>query len=236
MNAVTANNNVLETLERLQRENRGLGSGGARPASAEADAGESAALGRARQPARAGLHWPDGSRRRRAVRMPRGHRGARCACRRRDAVRLHPTVERWRVTDPRDPYTSKPGTLFGFFRIPGPCTRELTVIASNGTERVPWEHVSVSARRHCPTWTEMCFVKDLFWAQEEAVMQLHPPASEYVNNHPTCLHMWRPLNADIPLPPSIAVGVKEAGTLGSADARGAAMLLGLAAAMGGGGR
>ena len=54
----------------------------------------------------------------------------------------------------------------------------------------------------------MCWVKDLFWAAEEAVMQLHPPKSEWVNNHNYCLHLWRPLDGNIPLPPSIAVGYK----------------------------
>jgi hypothetical protein len=76
-----------------------------------------------------------------------------------------------------------------------------------------WEHVSVSTTYRCPTWDEMCFVKDLFWLPTEAVMQLHPPESEYVNNHRFCLHLWRPTRDVIPLPPSVYVGVKSAGTL-----------------------
>jgi hypothetical protein len=55
----------------------------------------------------------------------------------------------------------------------------------------------------------MCFVKDLFWDAEEPVMQLHPPKSTWINNHPHCLHLWRPTGAPIPLPPQIAVGLKE---------------------------
>jgi hypothetical protein len=76
-----------------------------------------------------------------------------------------------------------------------------------------WEHVSVSLERRMPNWREMCFVKDLFWLPEEAVMQLHPPESSYVNNHPNCLHLWRPLKQDIPLPPPDMVGVKDAGVV-----------------------
>ena len=53
------------------------------------------------------------------------------------------------------------------------------------------EHVSVSLRRRCPTWDEMCMVKDIFWADEECVVQFHPPKSKYVNFHPYCLHLWR---------------------------------------------
>lgn len=66
-----------------------------------------------------------------------------------------------------------------------------------------WEHVSVSPKnqKRCPTWEEMCTVKDMFFEPEEVVMQLHPAHSEYVNNHPYCLHLWRPLEREIPLPP-----------------------------------
>ena len=37
----------------------------------------------------------------------------------------------------------------------------------------------------CPTWEEMCFIKNIFWEEEESAMQLHPPKSDYVNNHPS---------------------------------------------------
>ena len=69
-----------------------------------------------------------------------------------------------------------------------------------------WEHVSVSLRDRCPTWDEMCFVKDLFWMDGECVVQFHPHKSEYINMHPLCLHLGKPVNPR-PLPPSIAVGI-----------------------------
>ncbi len=78
-----------------------------------------------------------------------------------------------------------------------------TVIVSDGLD---WEHVSVSLSDRCLTWEEMCFIKNLFWDDEDAVMQLHPPQSDYVNNHEFTLHLWRPMAANIPLPPSIMVG------------------------------
>ncbi len=71
-----------------------------------------------------------------------------------------------------------------------------------------WEHVSVSRKDRCPTWDEMCQVKAMFWDDEDCVVQYHPPKSEYVNNHPNCLHLWRPTAAVLPMPPSIFVGVK----------------------------
>lgn len=54
----------------------------------------------------------------------------------------------------------------------------------------------------------MSVVKDMFFEEEEAVMQLHPKKSEYVNNHPNCLHLWRPTNGEIPTPPMYLVGIK----------------------------
>jgi len=50
-------------------------------------------------------------------------------------------------------------------------------------------------------------VKELFWDPEDTVMQLHPPRSEWVNNMPYCLHLWRPVGLAIPRPPNITVGI-----------------------------
>jgi hypothetical protein len=108
-------------------------------------------------------------------------------------------------------WSSSYGDDFGAFVIPGPCGRDVRVIASPGdaSESIPWEHVSVSLSNRCPNWSEMCFVKSLFWDDEEAVMQLHPPRSTWINNHEYCLHLWRPMDGKIPLPPQIAVGLPE---------------------------
>jgi hypothetical protein len=51
----------------------------------------------------------------------------------------------------------------------------------------------------------MCFVKDLFWREDECVIQYHPPKSEYVNLHPYTLHLWRPVNIELPLPPRVSI-------------------------------
>ena len=80
---------------------------------------------------------------------------------------------------------------------------QLKIVASTGGG---WEHVSVSRRLRIPTWGEMCKVKDLFWLPEEAVVQIHPPRSEYVNFHETCLHLWKPVGREVELPPTWMVG------------------------------
>ena len=73
-------------------------------------------------------------------------------------------------------------------------------IASDGEG---WEHVSVSLnRKRCPTWDEMCMLKILFWDEDDCVIQYHPPGPVYVNDHEFVLHMWRPTDQEIPMPPS----------------------------------
>lgn len=78
----------------------------------------------------------------------------------------------------------------------------LTVVWSFGGG---WEHVSVSYRKRCPTWEEMCRVKDMFFNPEEVAVQYHPRHSEYVNRHPYCLHLWRKRWEDFETPPTILV-------------------------------
>lgn len=80
---------------------------------------------------------------------------------------------------------------------------KMRVIISNGGG---WEHVSVSLPHRCPTWGEMCMIKNLFFNKDETVIQYHPAESEYVNAHEYCLHLWRPINEKIPTPPKEFVG------------------------------
>lgn len=116
-------------------------------------------------------------------------------------------LEKGRVTSGHfgsSPMDGFNGAFFVFS--PDAAGKELKIISGTG---MGWEHISVSLRHRCPTWSEMCWVKDLFWQPEEVVMQLHPAKSDYVNCMPYCLHLWRPINGDkIPLPPSIMVGPK----------------------------
>lgn len=92
------------------------------------------------------------------------------------------------------------------------------IICSNGSGCKesgvePWEHVSVHVRDYnwggmkfrTPTWDQMCQIKDLFFKEDEVVMQLHPAKENYVNAHPHVLHLWRPLGREIPTPPKVMV-------------------------------
>lgn len=116
--------------------------------------------------------------------------------------------EKFRVKTGTMATTARAGNN-GLFNIPLPHAQQLRVIASDGGflgEQV-WEHVSVSRQDRCPTWEEMCAIKSLFWIDpEDCVVQYHPPRSDYVNCHPFCLHLWRPVGITLPRPPSLMVG------------------------------
>ena len=85
---------------------------------------------------------------------------------------------------------------------------KMTVIWSYGGG---WEHVSIDGKNRMPTWDEMCQLKDMFFTEDECCVQYHPPKSEYVNNIPYCLHIWKPIeqySGVLPIPPSLLVGIK----------------------------
>lgn len=85
----------------------------------------------------------------------------------------------------------------------------MTVIWSYGGG---WEHVSIDGKHRMPTWEEVCHLKDMFFSDDECCVQYHPPKSEYVNNIPYCLHIWKPIeqySGVLPIPPSFLIGVKE---------------------------
>lgn len=114
-------------------------------------------------------------------------------------------LDRWRVTL----YGTRGDDYNGAFHLRAkPSPVRLWIIASNGAG---WDHVSVSCanEQRLPTWREMAWVKDAFFEEYEAVMQLHPPRAQYVNNAEV-LHLWRPHEADIPMPAPLLVGLPGA--------------------------
>lgn len=80
------------------------------------------------------------------------------------------------------------------------------IIASDGEG---WEHVSVSLSNRTPNWDEMVFIKNMFWDENDLVIQFHPPKSEYINNHPFCLHLWRKAGSNFfcEVPHKLLVGI-----------------------------
>lgn len=105
----------------------------------------------------------------------------------------------------------------GAFIVPSCIDQQQLRVIASGSEG--WDHVSVSRTTRCPNWPEMEQIAQLFFRDDETAMQLHVPTSDHVNNHPFCLHWWRPHDVAIPRPPSILVGVKDAGVLTRETAR-----------------
>ena len=103
--------------------------------------------------------------------------------------------------------------------------RFASVIWSSGAG---WEHVSIAPydRKTVPSWDDMCRLKDMFFEDDEVVVQYHPAKSQYVNNLPNCLHLWRPLDEALPTPPSIMVGIRDGQTVAEARAEAKSLLEG----------
>lgn len=78
-----------------------------------------------------------------------------------------------------------------------------------------WDHVSVSIRstvrkvERCPTREEMCFIKSLFWDDDEIVIEYHPAKSDCISNHPFVLHPWKPQGIELPTPDPLMVGINK---------------------------
>lgn len=121
-------------------------------------------------------------------------------------------LDKFRTQSP--PYVSSPGATYGAFVIPRNGVH-LRVIATDGDDgsqfKTGWEHVSCHVydphfgKQRCPNWAEMCFLKDLFWNDDEVVVQLHVAKKDYVNVHPSVLHLWRLRGSTFPTPPIICV-------------------------------
>ncbi len=82
------------------------------------------------------------------------------------------------------------------------------VVASVGQG---WDHVSVSilyekdgkTLMRIPNYEEMDIVKNMFFEGSESVIEIHPKKEDYVNQNEFVLHLWRPLNQDLQLPPEV---------------------------------
>lgn len=94
----------------------------------------------------------------------------------------------WKVT----PILNGFGVKSGLIELPTGVRASVVV----GRNEKGWEHVSIELyARRLPTWEEMCYIKGVFWDDEEEVVQIHPKKSHYVNLT-EALHLWRPINGN----------------------------------------
>lgn len=94
----------------------------------------------------------------------------------------------------------------GSFLVPMPppsTTKALCMVSDqNG-----WEHVRVSVgKSRAPNWHVMEALKNVFWASDDVVMQLHLPPDSFKNPREHIMHLWRPVDGGIPVPPPICLG------------------------------
>jgi hypothetical protein len=67
---------------------------------------------------------------------------------------------------------------------------------------IKWLHMSISRRERYPSWDDICAAKDLFVGRDREAIQVLPKASEHVNLHCNCFHVWS--NLDGPTTPQEA--------------------------------
>jgi hypothetical protein len=98
----------------------------------------------------------------------------------------------------------------GMFAFLSPHAKARTVLRVVASSDFGWDHVSVSTNKpRCPTWEEMSHVRHKFFHPYETVMELHVPVQLHVNLHEYTLHLWRPQEGEIPLPPHWMVGPRN---------------------------
>ncbi len=112
-------------------------------------------------------------------------------------------IEKYRSKHPLG-FDHSPGDDYGWFEIPSCVNRQLKLKVMVAPSKSEWKHVSVSTGvKRCPTWEEMCQVKELIFEDHEIAVQFHPAKSEYVNLAENCLHLWSHMS--IKTPPRILV-------------------------------
>ena len=98
-------------------------------------------------------------------------------------------------------------SLAGYTPVPNPAAlamihpNGLAVIVSIGRMRDgrDWVHMSVSRKNRSPSWDDLIFARDTVLGRDTKAIQVFPPASEHVNIHPHCHHLWHCITED-PLP------------------------------------
>ena len=65
--------------------------------------------------------------------------------------------------------------------------------------------VSPEKSKQTPRWEEMCKIKELFFEDDETVIQYIVAKKDNINVKENCLHLWKPTNQTVPMPPKCFV-------------------------------
>lgn len=63
-----------------------------------------------------------------------------------------------------------------------------------------WIHISLSRKDRLPSWAEITKVKNEFLGEETEAYHIIPKASQHVNLHSYCMHLWSPIETNQVLP------------------------------------
>lgn len=91
-----------------------------------------------------------------------------------------------------------PGFPARFIELDDDASQRLMVIVTGTLEDdgKRWLHVSASRPARVPSYRDLCMVKSIFIGDSRKAVQVFAPASEHVNIHPYCLHLWSCLDGD----------------------------------------
>lgn len=88
----------------------------------------------------------------------------------------------------------KIGNGYAYWGVRGKGHGLAIIISIDTREDEDWIHVSVSRKSRVPSYEDLCLVKQDFIGDDREAYQKFPKASEHVNTHPYCLHLWSPLD------------------------------------------
>lgn len=111
-------------------------------------------------------------------------------------------AERWRVKTGQMASSETDG-FNGHFLVP--MEGELWLVQIS--DGMGWKHISISnaQKKVLPNWTVMSRMKDAFFADDEWAVQYFPAKEDYINSCEWCLHIWSPLNEQLPVPHYVLV-------------------------------
>lgn len=84
----------------------------------------------------------------------------------------------------------------------------ISIIQTNDWKRIQvsllnWWHQQLKV---FPTWDEMCAIKDIFFNDDEAIIEIHPSDEYKIYEKDYTIDLWKPLNKELPLPNPDLVG------------------------------
>jgi hypothetical protein len=76
------------------------------------------------------------------------------------------------------------------FVVRGPRTVSIIVSGAVELDGKRWLHASIAAPNRLPDYEELVAMKETVFGSEAYAVQVFPPRSKHVNQHPFCLHLF----------------------------------------------